>query len=149
MASAQVRSADAGAGTQTDPPRPVRRDRGLMPLAVPSLAWYVFFTVGPLLAMFVVAFTDWAGLATQGNFTGLANLRDLVVDDRLYTAIWNATVHLVGSLPVMMVASFMLGYFLQLKLPGHRVLRVIMFVPALISLSALGTLFIAVFSPTA
>ena len=47
-----------------------------------------------------------------------------------------------------MVGSFMLGYFLNLKLPGHRMLRVIMFIPALISLSALGMLFVAVLGPT-
>jgi len=47
----------------------------------------------------------------------------------------------------MMVVSFMIGYFLNLKLRGHRVLRVIMFIPALISLSALGVMFFAIFGP--
>lgn len=124
------------------------RDRGLIVLALPSLVWYLAFTIGPLVAMFVVAFMDWEGLAAPTSFSGLDNFEKLIGDERVYTALRNTAVHLVVSLPVIMVGAFMLGYFLNLKLPGHRLLRVIMFVPALISLSALGMLFVAVLGPT-
>src|SRR4051794_30791772 len=108
------------------------RNRGLIVLALPSLAWYLIFTIGPLLAMFVVAFMDWKGLAAPASFNGMHNFDKLVHDPRILTALRNTGVHLFVSLPIMMVASFMLGYFLNLKLPGHRILRVIMFIPALI-----------------
>jgi ABC-type sugar transport system permease subunit len=124
------------------------RDRGLILLALPSLVWYLIFTIGPLVAMFVVAFMDWEGLAAPTSFNGFDNVEKLVGDERVYTALRNTAVHLFVSLPVIMVGSFMLGYFLNLKLPGHRLLRVIMFIPALISLSALGMLFVAVLGPT-
>jgi multiple sugar transport system permease protein len=124
-----------------------RRDRGIIVLAVPSLVWYLCFTLGPLVAMFVIAFTDWRGLNVPAHFNGLDNVHKLVADDRISTALGNTTIHMVVSLPVIMVGSFMLGYFLNLKLPGHRVLRVIMFIPALISLSSLGMLFVAVLGP--
>ncbi|HEV7709791.1 MAG TPA: sugar ABC transporter permease [Asanoa sp.] len=125
-----------------------RRDRGLILFAVPSLVWYLIFTIGPLAAMFVVAFMDWAGLAAPASFNGMENVDRLLHDDRILTAAKNTAVHLFVSLPVIMVGAFMLGYFLNLKLPGHRILRVIMFVPALISLSAMGMLFVAVLGPT-
>jgi multiple sugar transport system permease protein len=124
-----------------------RRDRGMILLAVPSLIWYLLFTLGPLVAMFVIAFMSWGGLNAPAHFNGLDNERKLIADDRVYTALWNTTIHMGGSLPVIMVGSFMLGYFLNLKLPGHRILRVIMFIPALISLSSLGMLFVAVLGP--
>ncbi len=63
------------------------------------------------------------------------------------TAIYNTFVHLLVTLPILMVTSFMLGYFLNLKLPGHRLFRVVLFIPALISVSALGMLFVAVLGP--
>jgi ABC-type sugar transport system permease subunit len=136
-------------GTAPHTRSPARsRNRGLLALALPSVAWYLIFTIGPLGAMFVVAFMDWEGLAAPATFNGLHNFRKLADDPQIITALRNTGVHLFGSLPIMMVASFMLGYFLSLKLPGHRVLRVIMFIPALISLSSLGMLFIAVLGPT-
>ncbi|GIF46158.1 carbohydrate ABC transporter membrane protein 1 (CUT1 family) [Asanoa ferruginea] len=124
------------------------RDRGLIVFALPSVIWYVIFTIGPLVAMFVVAFMDWAGLAAPASFNGGENLDRLFGDERILTALKNTAVHMVVSLPIIMVGAFMLGYFLNLKLPGHRILRVIMFVPALISLSAMGMLFVAVLGPT-
>jgi ABC-type sugar transport system permease subunit len=137
----------------TPRPEPTKRGQrtggmGLILLAVPSLVWYLLFTIGPLVAMFVLAFVDWEDLNAPWTFNGLDNFRTLVDDDRVYTALRNTAVHLFATVPVIMVGSFMLGYFLNLKLPGHRLFRVIMFIPALISLSALGMLFVAVLGPT-
>lgn len=124
------------------------RDRGLILLALPAVCWYVAFTIGPLVAMFVIAFMNWRGLNAPVSFNGTDNFDKLFHDDRILTALMNTGVHLAGSLPIMLVGSFMLGYFINLKLPGHRLLRVIMFIPALISVSALGMLFVAVLGPT-
>jgi multiple sugar transport system permease protein len=126
----------------------LHRDRGLILLAVPSLVWYLFFTIGPLIAMFAIAFTDWEGFNAPWSWNGLANLDRLIHDERIVTAVKNTAVHLFISEPIIMVGSFMLGYFLNLKLPGHRLLRIIMFIPALISLSSLGMMFVAVLGPT-
>lgn len=123
------------------------RDHGVLLLAAPSLLWYAVFTVGPLLAMFAIAFLDWKGLASRPSWAGLSNFERLIRDPGIGIAFVNTFVHLLCTLPVMMVGSFMIGYFLNLRLPGHRVLRVIMFIPALISVSALGMLFVAVLGP--
>jgi multiple sugar transport system permease protein len=123
------------------------RDRGVILFAAPSLIWYAIFTVGPLFAMFYIAFLDWRGLASQPTWAGLTNFERMFHDPRVSTAFVNTFVHLLCTLPAMMVGSFMIGYFLSLRLPGHRLLRVIMFIPALISVSALGMLFVAVLGP--
>jgi ABC-type sugar transport system permease subunit len=141
-----------------DPPvaarTPVRReprrnkDRGLVILALPAVVWFMAFTIGPLVAMFVIAFTNWRGLNAPVDFNGNDNIVKLLHDERILTATKNTAIQLAATIPVMMVTSFMLGYFLNLKLPGHRLLRVIMFIPALISVSSLGMLFVAVLGPT-
>ncbi len=125
-----------------------RRGRGrLLLLSIPSLIWYLIFTVGPLFAMFFIAFLDWGGLAATPTWAGWANFDRMFHDDRILAASKTTAIHLFASLPPMMIISFMIGYFLNLKLPGHRVFRVIMFIPALISLSSLGMMFIAVLGP--
>jgi multiple sugar transport system permease protein len=122
-------------------------DHGVLLLAAPSLLWYAVFTVGPLFAMFAIAFLDWKGLASRPTWAALDNFERLFRDPGIGIAFVNTFVHLACTLPVMMVGSFMIGYFLNLRLPGHRVLRVVMFIPALISVSALGMLFVAVLGP--
>ena len=105
------------------------------------------FTIGPLLAMFYIAFLDWKGLASQPEWTGLATSGCCSAIRASRSRRRNTFIHLLFTLPVMMVGSFMIGYFLNLRLPGYRLLLVIMFIPALISISALGTMFVAVLGP--
>jgi multiple sugar transport system permease protein len=145
--------ADAGAGEfvaeveGTSRRRRPRAERGLLLFALPSTIWYLIFTIGPLIAMFYIAFLDWGGIASKPTWAGWANFERMFSDPRIANAAWNTAIHLFATLPVMMLVSFMIGYFLNLRLPGHRILRVIMFIPALISISSLGMMFIAVLGP--
>jgi len=145
--------ADAGAGgfvaeVENAPRRRrPRSERGLLIFALPSTIWYMIFTVGPLIAMFFIAFLHWEGIASKPTWAGLENFQRMFSDPRIGNAAINTAIHLFATLPIMMLVSFMIGYFLNLRLPGHRVLRVIMFIPALISISSLGMMFIAVLGP--
>jgi ABC-type sugar transport system permease subunit len=121
--------------------------RGLVWLVAPSVTWYVIFTIGPLVAMFWIALLDWPGLLADSTFVGFDNFVRMWNDGKFWQSGRNTIVHLVVSLPIMMVVSFMIGYYLNLRPPGHRVLRVLMFVPALISISALGVMFLAILGP--
>lgn len=137
-----------------EPPAPRRRrgkreSNGILAIfALPSVLWYLIFTIGPLFAMFYIAFLDWRGLNGRPVWAGFDNFVRFFSDDKIATAGINTAIHMAATLPFMMIASFMLGYFLNLKLPGHRVFRVILFIPALISLASLGTMFFAVLGPT-
>jgi ABC-type sugar transport system permease subunit len=121
--------------------------KGLMWLALPSVVWYFIFTIGPLVAMFYLSFFEWRSLAAKQNFNGIDNYIRMFTSEQFHDSIGVTAIHMVASIPFMMVASFMIGYALNLKPKGHRILRVLMFAPALISLSALGTMFIAVLGP--
>jgi len=124
-----------------------QRSRVLAVFAFPSLIWYVLFTIGPLVAMFVIAFLSWGRIFETPEFAGLDNFTKLIHDERVLTAAQNTAVHLAGTLPFHTVGSFMIGYFLSLKPPGHRIFRVVLFIPALISLAQLGTIFTLVLGP--
>lgn len=117
-------------------------------LAVPSLSWYVVLTIGPLVAMFWIALLKWNGLLGSKTFVGFDNFERLWHDEKFWRSCLNTAIHLGVSLPIIMVVSFMVGYYLNLKPPGHRILRVLMFVPALISVSILGVMFLAILGPT-
>jgi ABC-type sugar transport system permease subunit len=121
--------------------------RGLILFSLPSVIWYLIFTIGPLVAMFVLSLFRWQTLVGTPEFIGVENYINLPQASQFQAAIIITPIHLVGSIPIMMFAAFMIGYYLNLKPAGHRILRVLMFAPALISVSALGTMFIAVLGP--
>ena len=126
----------------------VRRDnRKLSFLWLPAIFWYAFFTIGPLLAMFYIALLDWPGLVAPNRFVGLSNFEELISDEVFWQAFRNSLIQIAVVLPILLPTSFMLGYYLSHKPAGHRLLRVILFTPALISLSAKSTMFLAIFAP--
>jgi multiple sugar transport system permease protein len=124
-----------------------RENTKLSFLWLPAVFWYTFFTVGPLLAMFYISLLEWPGLIAENSFVGLSNFEKLASDDVFWQAFRNSLIQIAVVLPILLPTSFMLGYYLSQKPPGHRLLRVILFTPALISLSAKSTMFLAIFAP--
>ncbi len=124
-----------------------RRKGGLLWLTTPALAWYVLFTVGPLVGIFVIAFLDWRGLIYEPSFVGLGNFERIFADPTFAAAVRNTAVQVGISVPVMMPLAFMLGYFLNSKPRGYQLLSILFFTPGLISISIKGTIFYGVLAP--
>jgi multiple sugar transport system permease protein len=98
--------------------------------------------------MFVISFLKWGGFLSRPTFAAFDNYQRVFSDPQFFDAARNTAVHIALVVPIMMVLSFMLGYYVSLNPRGHRLLRVVLFAPALLSLAALGTVFYAVFQPT-
>lgn len=116
-------------------------------MTAPALIWYAFFMFVPAISMVVVSFRNWPGILSPTSFAGLANYQKLVADPTFWAATRNTAVELVIVLVIMIPVSFMLGYYLTLKPRGHRILRVLFFTPALLSVSARAVVFFGVFAP--
>lgn len=137
---------------EDQPPRQRRRRRegrgGLAILALPAIVWYTIFTVGPLFAMFYMSLLDWRSLVARSSFAGLSNFQEVFADPVFWSATRLSIVQLAVVLPIMLPTAFLIGYYINLKPRGHRILRVVLFTPALISLAAMSVIFLSIFSPT-
>jgi multiple sugar transport system permease protein len=126
---------------------PVGAAKGISLFSIPALAWFTFFTIGPLLAMFYISTLNWRSIIGKSEPAGLENYERVFTSDIFYTATANTFIQLGIMIPVMIPLAFMVGYYLTLKPRGHRVLRVIMFTPGLISISATAMVFYAALGP--
>lgn len=139
----------------SNPPGPVRRGsrvvgtgRGSFPtFAIPALVWYGLFMIGPVVAMIVIAFLSWPGMLVSPTFAGLDNFRVLFSDETFWAAVRNSTVQIVVGLPIMIVLAFLLAFHVVQKPRGHKVLRYLLFIPALISAPATAMMFYAMLNP--
>ena len=122
--------------------------RGLSLFSIPALGWFVFFTIGPLIAMFYISFLNWRSLIGVSSWNGTSNYEKVFTSNVFYAALMNTAIQLAFMIPIMIPLAFMVGYYLTLKRRGHRVLRVIMFTPGLISISATAMVFYAALGPT-
>lgn len=120
---------------------------GLIALATPALIWYGVLTVGPLVAMFYISLLRWPSLISPHELAGLENFRLMFADPLFWKAARNSAIQILVVLPVMMPLAFMLGYYVSLKPRGHRILRVFLFTPALLSIAAKSVIFISILAP--
>jgi multiple sugar transport system permease protein len=127
--------------------RGTRRNLGDLAMAVPAIVWYLIFMIGPLASVFYISLLDWPGLISPSRYTGFDNFARLAQDEVFWAAVRNTVVQMGLGLPVITVCGFMLGYYLTLGPRGLTLLRIALFTPALISLSARAMIFLAVLSP--
>ncbi len=155
---------DVPAAVTTDARTRRRRQRnatggggGLVLLAAPALALYLFWTIVPIVFVFVFAFFDYRGildfvasdsLVDPERFSGLDNVRAVFSDSTFHDALRNTAIQVGIAVPLMLPLAFMLGYYLDRRPPGWRVLSVFFFTPGLISISIKGTIFYAMLSPS-
>jgi multiple sugar transport system permease protein len=140
-----VRTAPSGAPA---PNRPRKGHRDRFPgLALPALVWYAVFMIGPVVAMFVIAFLSWPGMLATPSWAGPDNFATVFSDATFWAAVQNSAIQIVVGLPVMIVLAFLLAFYVAQKPRGHQVLRYLLFIPALISAPATAMVFYAMLNP--
>lgn len=116
-------------------------------LALPALIWYAVFMIGPVIAIFVIAFLDWPGMLETPTFAGWDNFRAVFSDTTFWAALGNSALQIVIGLPIMIVLAFLLAFYVVQKPRGHKVLRYLLFIPALMSAPATAMVFYAMLNP--
>jgi multiple sugar transport system permease protein len=125
----------------------VRDRRAFLLFVAPAVFFFALLMLWPLGNMFFLSLVKWRGLVKPKTFVGLANFSRLIADRHIHRALLNTGIHLLVSMPGVMIPGFMLGFFLSLRRPGYRLLRTIYFAPAIVSVTALAMMFVGVYLP--
>ncbi len=117
---------------------------------LPNLLGFLAFTLVPLVSGIGISFTDWNVVSGLGGirFVGLDNFAELVRD----TAFWHAagrTVLYAGvGVPLTMVGGLIIALCLDGPVFGRAALRVIFFIPHIVSSIALGFVWLLLLHPS-
>jgi multiple sugar transport system permease protein len=108
---------------------------------------FVAFDFGPIIASFVISFTDWSVLQAP-KFIGLTNYRKMFTGDPLfYQALWNSLYFGIASVAIGMVISFLLAMLLNQKVKGVTLFRTIFYLPSVVSGIAVAILWVNILHP--
>jgi len=116
-------------------------------LVAPALIWFLIIVGWPLVNMFYTSLLSWKHVLAPSTFIGLKNFQELFTTPLFYKALKTTTVYWLAVEAVALPGSFLLGFFLHLRLPGYRIFRTIFYLPALVSMPALSMMFMGVFLP--
>lgn len=115
-------------------------------LALP-LALYLVAVVYPALATLRLSFFRWDGLSPE-VFVGLQNYIALFTTDKVFLlAARNTLVWIVLFVPVSVGIGLLLATFLNQRIPGRTVLRVLFYLPFVLSSVAAGLIWKWMFYP--
>ncbi len=113
----------------------------------PWVIGFVIFTLGPVVASLGLSFMDYE-LISAPTWRGLGNYVELLSRDRLFgKSLYNTLYYTLFSVPLGLMAAFMLALLLNVKLPGMNIYRTVFYLPAVTSGVAVSLLWIWLFNP--
>lgn len=132
---------------------PERRQAGysraliLTAMLAPSLLLMAVFLIYPLLSSFQLSMLDWNGLGNPSNFIGLANWSHLLQDPIFWKALANNAQLGFFSVLIQLPVALALAILLEKAGRGSRLLKILYFLPLLMSSVAIGFLFKNIYDP--
>lgn len=105
----------------------------------PKIIGLVFFTLGPVIASFLISFTDW-DLVGKPIWIGLDNYKHLISNDVFVKSLINTCYYTVVSVPLGLVLSLLLAVAMNQKIKGIVVFRTAFFIPVISSMVAVALL---------
>ena len=113
--------------------------------ASPWIIGFVLWTLGPMVASFVLAFMEW-DLVSSPRWVGFNNLREMARDVVLMEALKVTTVYALLSVPLHLVFGMGLAMLLNTKIAGMRFYRTAFYLPSVLSGVAVALLWRWLFS---
>ena len=113
---------------------------------VPIFLYHFILVVLPSLNSLTSSFTNWNGLLTK-KFIGLENYRNLFRDTDFYEAFFNNIKWMLLFITIPVIFSVLIGFMLSHIKRGRSTLRVMYFLPYVISAAIAGKIFAAFYNP--
>lgn len=105
----------------------------------PALLFYTIFLILPACQTIFLSFFKWKGVGgTVFKFYGFKNYQQVFTDRTFGLSVKNLFHFLVVSLGTQLPLGFILAYIVSLQLKGHKFFKLIFFLPAVLSVTAIS-----------
>ena len=108
---------------------------------LPWIIGFAIFTAGPMIASFVLSFTN-LGIRPEFDFVGLANYERLIRDDRIRLSLENTLFYTALHVPLSMIASLALAMMLLRVGRAAGFFRTVFYLPTVTPAVAVGILWL-------
>ena len=123
-----------------------REEREFYLFITPWIIGFILFGAGPIVASFVISFTQWT-LLTPPIWVGTSNYTHMLSDPFFKIALVNTLYYGIGSVLLGVTVSFLLALLLNKDVAGQSLFRTIFYLPSVVSGIAVALLWINIFNP--
>jgi ABC-type sugar transport system permease subunit len=128
----------APTGRRPDGRRRWRQPLEIAVLAGPALIVFLGFVIAPVVVAAYCGFFNWNGTGPMTRFVAFSNYLEVLKDSRFYQALWHNIVIVVLSLACQGPLALLVALLINRKMKGRSLLRVLLFVPYVISEAIIG-----------
>ena len=111
----------------------------------PALIMLVLFSLYPLISGIGISLTSWDGFNPEKIFVGLSNYVTMLRDANFRMTLINTFIYGIGSTIIQQVLGLGLAVLLNSKIKGCKLMRAIIYLPALVSAVIMGTMYYFIF----
>jgi multiple sugar transport system permease protein len=117
-------------------------------LAGPAFLLLLALFVGPVLAVFAIAVTDWQFGARSLSFVGLRNFAALLADDEFRHSALNTCLYVLIVVPCTVASGLLIALLIESGRSLHAFYRAAHFLPYMATLAAMAIAWEALLHPT-
>ncbi len=115
--------------------------------ALPGLLGLLLWYIGPMVASFVISFSDWK-VITGVHWVGIKNYADIFFHDIFFWKSLAVTFYFtVGSVVMTMIASLIVALFMNKNIFGQGLFRAVFYLPTIVPIAAASILWMWLFNP--
>ncbi len=108
-------------------------------LSGPAILMFLAFVIFPVVLAAFYGFYRWQGYGAPTDFVGLNNYKLILTDPAFQAVLWHNGIIMVLSLVFQGPLAILLALLLNQKIRGRSIIRVLIFVPYVISEVIVGT----------
>lgn len=106
---------------------------------LPALGFYIIFMIVPVIGTGALSFFRWKGISgTDFGFVGLRNYVRVFSDHNFWESFGRLIYFVILSVVLEMIIGFVLAYLISLKLKGAKFFKLVFFLPAVLSVTAVS-----------
>jgi multiple sugar transport system permease protein len=117
-------------------------------LAGPALALLLVLFILPVLAIFVLALTDWQFGARAFRFVGLTNFKEVLADPVFRASLTNTAIYVLIVVPGTLVLGLLIALLIESAKGLRAFYRAVHFLPFMATLAAMAIAWEALLHPT-
>ncbi len=112
---------------------------------IPALLLFTIFIYYPITQGIKFSFTNWNGYSAHFSFVGLEKYVYMFTDAKMYKVILNTLIYGLGSTLFQNILGLAYAMFLNGKIKGKSILRMIVYFPAIIAPLIMGYIWYFIF----
>ncbi len=116
---------------------------------IPAVLLFTVFMIYPTLNVFRMSLYKWGGYSDTKTFVGLRNFKLLLDDERFIKSVQNSILLItLVTLMTVVLALLMAAVLVRCNIKGKGILRVIFYIPNILSVVVISAIFSAIYDPS-